>query len=410
MIQRHRALITAWQAVLPIGCGGGDSFGEVHGEIFSAIQNAQSATGVIENFNTQHYPLHSGAEARENGVVISTPGNVDRKSLLAEKALDALVSQKENASLSQALVCGTGIDHFDFPGYADAFGNLPEQAEQGWKHHTRSSVQAVREMCTGFGLAESPSVNVAACVASSQALGMALRKIRRGVPQLVSGGFDSMLSPMHYMGFYKLGALSTWEGAESEACRPLDKDRCGIVLGEGAAFFQIKNAKELESGEYVWGEISGYASTMDSYLVTDPEPDGKWLALAMEKAIGDAGLKPQDIDCVHLHGTGTVKNDLAETRAMEKVFGERFGEIPVYSMKGQIGHLIGACGAAELCGVLYSLKNQCVPVTVNSVNPDEKVPLNVQRNQELQLPIRHVLKLNAAFGGQNTALVISAAD
>ena len=145
---------------------------------------------------------------------------------------------------------------------------------------------------------------------------------------------------------------------------------------------------------------------MDAYMVTDPHPDGRYIANAALEAIKDADISTQDIDCVHLHGTGTYKNALAEAKAMELIFGERFREIPVFSLKGQIGHLIGACGALEIVGVIYSLQKQKVPATVNFKDPDPEVPLRVIKDESIDLEICHVLKLNSSFGGQNTAFVL----
>ena len=123
-------------------------------------------------------------------------------------------------------------------------------------------------------------------------------------------------------------------------------------------------------------------------------------------ALKDAGIGPELIDCVHLHGTGTPKNDPAEYRALHRVFGERVSELPVYSMKGQIGHLIASCGAMELLGVIHSIQHQVVLPTVNFSEPDSDAPFFVVKDKPLALPIRYVLKLNSAFGGENTALVL----
>ncbi|WLE95999.1 MAG: hypothetical protein QTN59_15095 [Candidatus Electrothrix communis] len=131
--------------------------------------------------------------------------------------------------------------------------------------------------------------------------------------------------------------------------------------------------------------------------MTEPHPEGKYLAQAALEAIEQAKISPQDIDCVHLHGTGTLKNALSEARALEVIFGQRFKEIPVFSLKGHIGHLIGACGAMEMLGVIYSLQEQQLLPTCNFTTPDPEVPLRV---------VRYVLKLNSAFGGQNTAFVL----
>jgi 3-oxoacyl-[acyl-carrier-protein] synthase II len=207
------------------------------------------------------------------------------------------------------------------------------------------------------------------------------------------------------MGFQKLGALSAWEGRPEEACRPFDRKRCGLVLGEGAALFALQRADDAPPGSAL-AEIAGYASTMDAHMVTDPDPAGTGLAAAGRKALDEAGLTPDDIDCVHLHGTGTLKNEPAEAAAMRLLFPDRWRSVPVYSMKGQVGHLIAGCGAMEMVGVLYSLLSGTAPPTVNFREQDPEAPLRVITGEPLSMEIRTVLKLNAAFGGQNTALVV----
>lgn len=214
-----------------------------------------------------------------------------------------------------------------------------------------------------------------------------------------------MLNPLFYMGFHKLGALSNWEGDPAEACRPFDRRRCGLVLGEGAALFTLQHEESAPDGAPL-AELAGYGASMDAYMVTDPEPAGRLLAEAARKAMTDAGVSPDEIDCLHLHGTGTMKNDPAEAAAVRLLFPDRYRDIPVFSMKGQIGHLIAGCGAMEMIGVLYSLVRQEVPPTVNFSELDTEVPLRVVSGRPLAMKINTVLKLNAAFGGQNTALVV----
>ncbi|MDD2492074.1 MAG: hypothetical protein PHV12_07795, partial [Bacteroidales bacterium] len=156
----------------------------------------------------------------------------------------------------------------------------------------------------------------------------------------------------------------------------------------------------------ILAEIIGYATSMDSYEVTDPVPEGTSLADAMERALKEASVTPDMIDCVHLHGTGTPKNAPAEYNALKKVFGERVNTLPVYSMKGQIGHLIGSCGAMELLGAIYSLKNQVVLPTINFEEQDPRAPLYVIKERPHKVRIKYLLKTNSSFGGENTALVL----
>ena len=394
-----RVFITATGVASPLG----SSFLEV----MEGIEKGTKGLAHIESFDTSHFPVSFAGEAKSNGRVIKTDSWIDRKALFLEMALEQILStgildrydpKERFASL------GTGIDYFDLPGYINETVELGAPAP--WEKHVKWSIAPATEFVKKLGLRGGCVMNAAACVASSQAIGLAFRKLKRdGRGIALTGGYDSMIAPLHYMGFYRLGALSTWKGAPQEACKPFDKNRCGMVLGEGAALYCLEPEATAHQ-EDILAEVTGYSSTMDAYLVTDPDPGGRYLAKAALEAIHEAGIRPGDIDCVHLHGTGTYKNAISESNAMKIIFGKRGPEIPVFSLKGQTGHLVGACGALELLGVIYSLKNQCVPPTVNFQTPDPKAPLNVIRDRPLHMNIRNILKLNSAFGGQNTALVL----
>jgi 3-oxoacyl-[acyl-carrier-protein] synthase II len=394
----QRIVISAAAAVSPVGTG--------LTEIFAALAAGRPGCERIRNFAADVYPSQLGAEVKDQGVVMPHPSACDRKEIFLRQALEQLAYAPafQTAPPAERLLhLGAGIDYFDLPGYCRSAA----AGSGDWQSHSRNTLRMARQLASEFAIQGEVAVNVTACVASSQALGLAFRRLKQlpATAVAISGGVDSMLNPLHYMGFHKLGALSDWSGAPAEACRPFDKNRRGLVLGEGAALFCLQHAASARP-ESVLGEIVGYASTMDAYMVTDPDPSGSALARAASLALAEAGLTPDAIDCVHLHGTGTHKNELAEAAAMQSLFPTRYRELPVFSMKGQIGHLIAGCGAMELLGVLFSLHTQSVPPTVNFCEPDPAVPLRVVSGQPLRLPIEHVLKLNAAFGGQNTALVV----
>lgn len=392
-----RVVITAAGVVSPLGSG--------QDEFFAGLHAGRRGIDHIRNFDTRFFPTRFGAEARKNGEVIASDHATDRKALFVRTAMAELAASatlERYAPAQRFLSLGVGIDYFDFPGYVAA-GNTAR-----WGDFSAKSKDVVDGLAEDYAIRGGHLANASACVASSQAIGLGLRLLRQ-YPQAtaICGGFDSMLSHLHYMGFYNLGALSEWQGEPGGACRPFDRKRCGLVIGEGAAVFQLENEAQADPAR-VLCRIDGYASTMDAYMVTDPAPDGALLAAAALAAIRDAGLTPAQIDAVDLHGTGTVKNALAEAQALALVFPERYREIPVFALKGQIGHLIGACGAVEILGVIDALCHQRILPSVNCDEPDPDIPLNIIRERPLALRLRHVLKLNAAFGGQNTALVLSA--
>jgi 3-oxoacyl-[acyl-carrier-protein] synthase II len=394
---KRRIVITGAGAVSPAG--------NSLNEIFTALAAGSHGCGEVRNFPAVAYPSRLGAEVKESGAVREHGGNIDRKQLFLRQSLAQLANSPAFCGASpehRLLSLGAGLDYFDLPGHAESGAATGE-----WLPRSSNTLTMARDLAREFAIGGEVNVNVTACVASSQALGYGLRRLRRltAGSLMVCGGVDSMLNPLFYMGFHKLGALSNWDGDPAEACRPFDRRRCGLVLGEGAALFALQH-EESAPPDSILAELAGYGATMDAYMVTDPEPTGRFLAEAARWAMADAGVSPDDIDCLHLHGTGTLKNDPAEAAAVRLLFPERFHDIPVFSMKGQIGHLIAACGAMETIGVLYSLLRQEVPPTVNFHEPDPEVPLRVVSGRPLALKIKTVLKLNAAFGGQNTALVV----
>jgi len=392
-----RVVITGLGLVSPIG-NGVQAF-------MAGVAAGKQGIGLIRHFSAQPFPSQLAAEVHLLG---ETPAGseVDRKAVFLEQALAELLTAHEKfwrySPSQRLLIVGSGLDYFDLPGYI----NSAQRSRQQWHSFSKNSRQAVLKLAAKYDIQGGVHVQVAACVASNHALGLAFRVLQTTSHKIIiAGGADSMINPLHYMGFYKLGALSNWTGSPAEACRPFDKNRGGLVLGEGAAVFALQAMTEAEP-QNILAEIVGYSSTMDAYTVTDPHPEGIFLAKAAQQALTGAGITAHDIDCVHLHGTGTPKNDVAEAKAMKLIFGERFSTIPVFSLKGQVGHLIGACGAIELAAVIYSLQTQSVPVTVNFTEADPDIPLRVVVGKPLTTEIRYLLKLNAAFGGQNAAMVL----
>ena len=393
-----RVVITGAGVVSPIGNN--------LEEIMEAIRTGKRGIGNIKSFNTNYLPSSIGAEVKKNGDVFRTESHIDRKEIFVKQAMEELfgkiISIDDYPAQNRSLHLGSGPQYFDFLGYARS------NIQNGfWINPSKTPYNILKELARTYEIKGNFSVNVTTCVAATQAIGLSYRLLKGSLPGNIvfTGGFDSVINPLQHMAFYKLGVQSSWKGEPDHACRPFDKNRCGLVLGEGAAVLALQNAEDVLPGKGL-AEIIGYSSTMDAFKVTDPHPEGKYLARSALNAIEEAGIEPNDIDCVHLHGTGTYKNALAESKAMQRIFPNDWKDIPVFSLKGQTGHLIGACGAIEMIGVLYSLRNQQVPPTVNFEEKDPEVPLRVVKERPLNIDIDHILKLNSAFGGQNGAFVV----
>jgi len=246
-----------------------------------------------------------------------------------------------------------------------------------------------------------------ACAAGAQVIGEAFRMLRRGSREItVVGAADSMLNPLGLGGFSLLRALSTENDQPEKACRPFDATRAGAVLGEGAAFLVLETVQSAKKrGAKIYAEVLGYGSSLDAYRVSDPEPSGKGATLSMKKALSDAGLSPEKIDCINAHGTGTRKNDVVETLAIKDTLGDHSRKIPIHSVKSMTGHLIGASGAVEAVAAILTLINQTVPPTINLHNPDPECDLDYVPNTARKFLGKTVLSNSFGFGGQNATLI-----
>jgi len=351
--------------------------------------------------------MKAAGEIHSARQVVKTPSNIDRRIYFLDRSISELLSNTQfntrYAPEDLILNAGSGVDYVDLESLYIKGEYLNPPFEDLPSHY--KTYAQILDLAEKHSLRGGCHVFVAACVASTQAIGLSYRMLKKGMKKaILTGGSESMISYINYIGFYLLGAMASGYPAP-EACKPFDKRRNGTVLGEGAVVMLLEDSESAPKDK-ILAEIAGYGSTMDAYAVTDPDPSALRLSKAIEIALHEAGIGPDLIDCVHLHGTGTPKNAPAEYLSLKRVFGSRVAELPVYSMKGQIGHLIAACGAMEMLGVIYSIQNQVVLPTVNFRETDPEAPLYVIRDTPLHIPVRYVLKLNSAFGGENTAIII----
>lgn len=261
-----------------------------------------------------------------------------------------------------------------------------------------------------FGL-HGPVLNFnTACAGAAHAIGFGFRAIRRGeVECMLVGGADSVLNLPTMVGLHLLGAPSVTESFGERLCRPFDRDRSGLVAGEGAGMVLLESERHARArGALIHAELCGFGSSLDAHRITAPHPEGKGAALAMSRAIADGGLTPEQIDCINAHGTSTPLNDPAETRAIKAVFAERelHRRIAVTANKSMFGHLVAAAGAPELIATVLSVRDAVVPPTLNLEHqaPDcdlERVPRVMQA-----LPIRAALSNSFGFGGLNASLLV----
>lgn len=248
-----------------------------------------------------------------------------------------------------------------------------------------------------------------ACASGVHSIGEAYNYIRFGLcDQMVAGGTESTVSPMAIAGFSNMRALSTRNEAPQEASRPWDRDRDGFVLGEGAATFILESLEAaVKRNAPILCEISGYGASSDAYHITSPDPDGAGFVSAMQTALNDAGLNPDEIQYVNAHGTSTPMGDPLESNAIKKVLKDHAKKVWISSTKSMTGHLLGAAGAIESAFSVMSIVDQKVAPTINLKNPSPECDLDYVPNVAREGKIKHVLNNSFGFGGTNSCLIFS---
>ncbi len=248
---------------------------------------------------------------------------------------------------------------------------------------------------------------ISACATSAHSITDSVMLIQRGnADVMVTGGSEAVICPMGVGGFNAMKALSTRNDAPEKASRPFSKDRDGFVMGEGGAALVLEELEHAKArGARIYAEITGFGLTADAHHITDPAPGGAGVVSAMRVALADAGIKPEDIDCINAHGTSTPPNDRSETMAIKTVFGKRAYKIPVHSVKSMLGHLLGAAGAIEAIVSVKTITEGMIPPTINYDNPDPECNLNYVPNKAVKMEINTVLSDNSGFGGHNTAII-----
>jgi len=223
---------------------------------------------------------------------------------------------------------------------------------------------------------------------------------------MICGGSDAVIHPLSLAGFRNMGAVSTRNDEPERASRPFDAERDGFVMGEGAGVLVLESLEHArQRGARIYCELVGYGATADAFHITAPEEAGQGAAEAMEQALHDAGLAPQDVDYINAHGTGTPLNDRIETQAIRTVFGLHADRLVVSSTKSMLGHLMGAAGAVEAIACIKSLETGWVHPTLNYEHPDPQCDLDYVPNQARRLEPRVALSNSFGFGGHNGCLI-----
>ncbi len=419
---RRRVAVTGVGMVTPVGH-------DVE-RTWTALLAGNSGGREISLFDASGFPVHIAAEVKDFALAAPVPRKLlkyaNRSQLFAleaaEQALaDAGIRPTPEDAERWGCAVGAGMmaaefdDLFQTHAHSAADGELDPAALL-----TDGPANDPLVFCRGQGAAGaalltrvhgirgySTTVHTA-CASGGQALGTALKLIRRGrVDRVLAGGFDSMISPIGIAGFCLLSALSADNATPERASRPFDATRNGFLLGEGAGFVVLEEWDMARArGARIYAELAGDGNSLSSYRITDSPPDGDGPIQAMQQALADAGLAPSGIDYINAHGTSTAMNDRSETAAIRAVFGEEVGRVGVSSTKSTMGHLIAAAGAVEGVVCALAIARGEMPINANWRDPDPDCDLNLVTGQPRRGPIRATLSNSFGFGGSNSCIVM----
>ncbi len=369
-------------------------------QTLETFESGQRHGGLITVFKTDlPYPVF---EVSEMPADYDLPGNRTLGLALCatQRAKDAACLPKDMSALRVGVCLGTTVacqlNDIDYYTAYKRDKAAPMDAINRFLTSNIADATAARFGCTG------PTATIVnACSSGTDAIGMGLSWLRSGLCDIVLAGGADEMNRIPVTGFGSLGIFSP------ELCRPFDRDRAGLNLGEGAGIVVLETAgSAAERGVLSNLQITGFGSHADAHHLTAPHPEGVGLRAAISKALSDAGLKPGDIAFVNAHGTATRNNDAVEGMVLADMFG---ADIPVYSTKGHTGHTLGAAGGLEAAFTAAALEQGWIPASAGFENQDDEIPL-VPVYQKTSIKQTAALSTSLAFGGNNSAVVIQYVD
>jgi 3-oxoacyl-[acyl-carrier-protein] synthase II len=407
---RPRVVVTGMGAITPLGLNVQDTW--------QALIEGRSGIGRITQFDASAYPTQIAGEVRG-----FDPGEyMDAKEARrmarfsqfavagAKMALDdARLTVDESTAEDVGVVIGTAVG-----------GGLvePEMAHLILLNKGARRVPplfipsmipnaAAHHVACAFGIRGYSSTVIGACASGTQAIGEGARAIRDGSAQVVvAGGTESAMCELALAGICAMRALSTRNHEPERASRPFDAERDGFVASDGCGVLVLESLEHaMARGARIYAEVLGYGVSSEAYHVSAPHPEGRGAALAMRRAIADAGLKPEDIQYINAHATSTPTGDPAEVVAIKSVLGSHAYEIPVNATKSMVGHLLGAAGAVEAIATIMTIREGILHPTINYEHPDPQCDLDCVPNQARRTQVDIALSNSFGFGGQDACLV-----
>ncbi len=404
--------------VVITGMGLISSLGEDLNTFWQNVQAGKSGVGRIQRWDAEPFDSKIGGEC----VQFDPAKYIDRKEIkrldrFAQFALSAAILAGQDGGLTVPVADGDRVGVI----IGSGIGGLTELEEQHIrlrdKGPSKVSAFTIPKLMVNaasgnislfFGARGINTAVATACASATNAMGDALRAIQRNETDMMfTGGSEAALTPLGVSSFCAMKALSTRNDDPQRASRPFDRDRDGFVMGEGAGiliFEELEHAKAR--GAKIYAEVIGFGASADSHHLTAPEPDGKGAAMAMRRAIADAGISTTEVDYINAHGTSTSLGDIGETRAVKSVFGDHARKMAISSTKSQIGHLLGASGGVELIATVMGIGSRMLPPTINLDNPDPECDLDYVPHQAKARDIRIAMSNSFGFGGHNACIVV----
>ncbi|KAA3605162.1 MAG: beta-ketoacyl-[acyl-carrier-protein] synthase family protein [Planctomycetota bacterium] len=392
----RRVVVTGLGPVSPLGCGK-ETF-------WNAILEGKDGSCNVQRFDTSQYKVHRACEV-QGYVAPKLPGDPGPAAALAVEAARLALEDANFAEIPQqsGVVMGTTggeipiLEHIHRQQAEQGEDQVPRRQFPKYPCHTITA-----QVARYFGL-KGPNLMVpTACAAGNYAFAMAKDWIQEGRCDVVLAGGADPLSIVSFTGFSRLFAISP------DVPRPFDKNRKGILPGEGAGILVLEAYESAQKrGAHIYAEMVGYGLSCDAYHPTMPHPESMGVRLAMERALADAGLTPADVDYISAHGTGTQANDKLETAAIRAVMQDQAERVPVSSVKSMMGHTMGAASALEGIVCSMAIQSDMIPPTIHYETPDPDCDLDYVPNQARQHPVGVALNNAYAFGGNNSCVVFA---
>jgi beta-ketoacyl-acyl-carrier-protein synthase II len=414
MQNSRRVVVTGIGALTPVGLDMPSTW--------EALINGRSGVAPITHFDSSVLPVHVGCEVKN----FDPSTAVDAKELrrtdtfeqyglaAARQAVeDACLTITPELSDEIGVVVGSSIG-----GFVTMLNQYDVLREQGFRKVNPFCIPMVMSngasgmIAIDVGACGPSYSPVSACATSNDSVGQASELIRYGkATAMIAGGTDATVAMLAMAGFDRLGALSHNNEIPSTSPRPFDKNRDGVIMGEGACVMILEEVEfARRRGARILAEIVSYGQTTDAFHVIAPAEGGKGAAKAMQRALDQAGLKPEDVDYINAHGTATPLNDIAETQAVKTVFGDYAYKIPISSTKSMTGHMMGATGALEAAVCIHAIQSGIVPPTINLREPDPQCDLDYVPCQARKVHVDIAMNNSFGFGGHNSVLIFKRFD